>query len=41
LYKLSTDSDEIPVNVISENQTETNETTLVGDSENQTETNDS
>ena len=41
MYKLSTDSDEIPVNVISENQTETNEIPLVGDSENQTETNDS
>ena len=38
---MSTDSDEIPVNVISENQTETNEIPLVGDSENQTETNDS
>ena len=40
MYKLSTDSDEIPVNVMSENQTETNEATLVGDSENQTETNE-
>ena len=37
---MSTDSDEIPVNVISENQTETNETTLIEDSENQTETNE-
>jgi len=40
LYELSTDSDEIPVNVISENKTETNEVTLTEDSENKTETND-
>ena len=40
MYDLSTDSDEIPVNIISDNKTEANEIPLAEDSDNKTEANE-